>query len=225
MRNLLKSLPPGAEFIIVIVGAFGVAILANLLALVRPAPAPILASAPRLLALMIHDAVLIGVLGLFLHMRDWTPTRLGLTARWSDVLWSVVLLVAVSLVVYGAWQGLSHVSPDLMKTPTKVALEPSALSPLSVAAVVIVNPLFEELFVAGYVIAALKDVRSATFAINVSVAIRLLYHLALGAPGVVAIIPLGLIFGYWLVRTGRLWPVIGAHMLMNLAAFLYPMLG
>jgi len=76
-------------------------------------------------------------------------------------------------------------------------------------------------FVAGYVIAALKDVRGTTFAINVSVVIRLVYHLYQGISGVLSIIPMGLIFGYWFARKGRLWPLIAAHALLDLVPFLY----
>jgi len=224
MRNILKSLPLGAEFVIIVVGAFGVAILANLLALVYPAPATVVASTPRLWALALHDAILLAVLGGFLHLRGWTPLRVGLIFRRSDFLWSIVLLAGVCVVFYGAWYGLARFSPGMIHATARPEIESSAISPLSIAAVVIINPFFEELFLVGYVIAALRDVRTATFAINVSVAIRLLYHLSLGAPGVLAIIPMGLIFGYWFARTGRLWPVIGGHMLMNLAAFLYPLL-
>ena len=224
MRNMLKSLPLSAEFVIVVVGAFGVAILSNVLALVHLLPPTVVASTPRLLGLALHDAILVAVLGSFLYLRGWTPQRIGLTFRWSDVLWGVALLAGVCVVYYGAWYGMSHLAPGLIHSPARTSLETSALSPLSVSAVVIVNPFFEELFLTGYVIAALKDVRTATFAINLSVAIRLLSHLSLGAPGVIAIIPMGLIFGYWFARTRRLWPVIGAHMLMNLAAFLYPMI-
>ena len=224
MRNILKSLPLGAEFVIIVVGAFGVAILANLIALVHPAPAPVAASEPRLWALALHDAILLAILGGFLYLRDWTPQRLGLALHWSDIVWSVALLAGVGLIAVGAWEAIKYVSPALMHVAPDTTREPTGLSPLSVAAVVIVNPFFEELFLVGYVVAALKDARTAIFAINISVAIRLLYHLSLGAPGVIAIIPMGLVFGYWFARTGRLWPVIGGHMLMNLTAFLYPLI-
>ena len=83
-----------------------------------------------------------------------------------------------------------------------------------------INGLYEELFVAGYVITLLKERRGLWFAVNVSVAIRLMYHLYQGALSVVVIVPMGLILGYWYARKGRLWPLVVAHTLIDLVGML-----
>ena len=220
MRNLLRSLPLGAEFLIVIVMAFGVSIVGSLFTATHP-PQGALATEPRLWGLILHETIVLVVLGLFLNARDWTPKRLGLVPKWSDVPWSVVLIAGVYLAFYAAWYGLAFVSPELLHAAAQAKIVSSGVSPATIIAMVLVNPFFEEVFVAGYVITALKGVRSATFAINVSVAIRLMYHLYQGVTGVLAIIPMGLIFGYWFARTGRLWPLIGAHAIMDLVGLLY----
>ena len=80
----------------------------------------------------------------------------------------------------------------------------------------VVNPVFEEVFVCGYVITALKERFGTTTAINVSAGIRVFYHFYQGALGVLGITPMALLFGYWFVRTGRLWPLIVAHALQDL---------
>jgi membrane protease YdiL (CAAX protease family) len=85
----------------------------------------------------------------------------------------------------------------------------------------IVNPLFEEVFETGYVVAALKRDNNPWLAINASVAIRLACHLYQGPLGVLSIIPTGLILAFWFARTGRLWPVILAHAAMDLIAILH----
>ena len=220
MRNILKSLPLGAEFLIVIVMAFGVSIVGSLFTATHP-PHGALATEPRLWGLILHEVIVLVVLGLFLYARDWTPKRLGLVPKWSDVPWSVVLIAGVYLAFYAAWYGLAFISTRLLHAPAQLQFVSSGVSPATIIAMVLINPVFEEVFVAGYVIAALKDVRGATFAINVSVAIRLLYHLYQGVTGVLAIIPMGLIFGYWFARKGRLWPLIGAHAIMDLVGLLY----
>jgi membrane protease YdiL (CAAX protease family) len=220
MRNLLKSLPPGAEFIIVIVGAFGLSILGSVLALLH-VPHAAQAVESSLWAVIIHQAVLVAVLGSFLYIRDWNATRLGLVPHWSDLVWAIALMVAASAIYYGAWHLIAWLAPRLLQTSVQASLGTSAVSAAAIAAFVLVNPVFEELFVAGYVIAALKDTRGETFAINASVVIRLLYNLHLGATGVIATIPMGLVFGYWFARKGRLWPLIGAHALVDLAGLLY----
>jgi CAAX protease family protein len=80
--------------------------------------------------------------------------------------------------------------------------------------------LNEELFLCGYIVTALKERDSSVTAVNVSVAIRLVYHLYQGAIGVLTIIPLGLIFSWWYARTGRLWPVLVAHAVFDLTSLL-----
>jgi len=87
-----------------------------------------------------------------------------------------------------------------------------------VVGVSVINAAFEEIFVSGYVITALKPLRGPTFALNVSVAIRVLYHLYQGQLGVLSVLPLGLIFAYWYVRTGRLWPLVVAHAIADIVA-------
>jgi uncharacterized protein len=84
-----------------------------------------------------------------------------------------------------------------------------------VIAVSIVNPLFEEFFVSGYLITTLKQWRHPWFAINVSVTLRLLYHLYQGPSGTVTIIPIGFVFAQWYNRTDRLWPLVVAHALFD----------
>jgi uncharacterized protein len=84
----------------------------------------------------------------------------------------------------------------------------------------LINPFFEEVFVCGYVMTALKRADNPWAAINTSVAIRMLYHLYQGPKGVLSIIPFGLIFGFSYARTGRLWPLVIAHSIADLLALL-----
>ena len=79
-----------------------------------------------------------------------------------------------------------------------------------------VNGIFEELFVAGYIITALRDSRGMWMAINVSTVVRLLYHLYQGPLGVITIVPMGLLYGFVYARTRQLWPLILAHVLIDI---------
>jgi len=89
------------------------------------------------------------------------------------------------------------------------------IEPAVVIAVSIVNPIFEELFLCGYLVTALKDRAGPRTAINISVGIRLLCHLYQGIVGVIFIVPFGLILTYWYAREGRLWPLIVAHVVFD----------
>lgn len=218
MRNLLRSLPLGTEFVFVVAVAFGGTIAASILmALQQPLGA--LAAESKLWGIMLQQAVILAVLGMFLYARDWTPKRLGLTATWTDALWTLVLLAGVYDLAAIASYAMAHL--PVLQAGAPAQLLPSDASPMTIFAVGLVNPFFEEVFVTGYVITVLKDVRSTTFAINASVVIRLACHLYQGTAGVLLTIPMGLIFGYWFARKGRLWPLIVAHAVMNLVLLLH----
>jgi membrane protease YdiL (CAAX protease family) len=58
---------------------------------------------------------------------------------------------------------------------------------------------------------------SLATAVNISAAIRLSYHLYQGVAGVLAVVPLGLLFAYWFARTRQLWPLIVAHAILDFA--------
>lgn len=87
-----------------------------------------------------------------------------------------------------------------------------------------VNPVFEEVLVVGYVMSVIQRRHSMWLAINISTLIRLSYHLYQGPVAIISIVPMGLLFGYCYARTGRLWPLILAHAMMNFIP-LYVMYG
>ena len=53
-------------------------------------------------------------------------------------------------------------------------------------------------------------------AVNVSTVVRLLYHVYQGPIGVITIVPMGLLFGFVYARTRQLWPLIFAHVLIDI---------
>ena len=224
MRNLLQGLSPRTEFALVIAGAFGFYILRSFYGVLFPASgAPSLAAG--LMREAAFEAVMLLVLAWFLYRRDWKGTRLGLVSHWSDALIGIGLALAVVWVIYLFWTLAVFVAPSLSQGGAGQAAASQHVSPWLAAAYVLVNPFYEELFVTGYVIAALKEKWGETWAINVSVVLRLLYHLSLGASGIVTVIPMGLAFAYWFARTNRLWPVVAAHAVIELVTLFSLMKG
>src|SRR5262245_14933292 len=108
-------------------------------------------------------------------MRGWTLQSLGLEAHARDVLVGLALAVAVHFIYLAAWELASGIFPRLPIPPA--ATDSAGVSLMNVTAACILNPIFEEVFVCSYVIGALKERRGPWTAINVSVAIRLIYHL------------------------------------------------
>lgn len=82
------------------------------------------------------------------------------------------------------------------------------------------NALLEEIVMVGYLFTRLRDLGWGAPAMIVSsAALRGSYHLYQGiGPGLGNFV-MGLIFGYWFHRTGRVAPLIVAHALLDVVAF------
>ncbi|MDI9237562.1 CPBP family intramembrane metalloprotease [Lysobacter sp. LF1] len=78
----------------------------------------------------------------------------------------------------------------------------------------IVNGTFEEVFLLGVLTRGLRE-QGASIAIGLSLLVRLLTHLYQGPAGAVSILVFGLVLSVFYVRTGRLWPVVFAHILAD----------
>ena len=221
MREYIRGLTPATEFVVVVLVAFGYLIFGSILSVLHSGAGSHHSHA-SLIALVVYEAVLIAVLAAFLNLRGWTIERIGLVPGPKDTGIGILLFIAANLTWLFVWQVTSALSPGLAQTIAAASAKVVAPGvPVALAVVVsIVNPVFEEGFVAGYVMSALRHKWSPLVCVNASVGLRLLYHLYQGPLGVLSIVPTGLIFAYWYVRTGRLWPLIVAHALLDLLALL-----
>ena len=79
--------------------------------------------------------------------------------------------------------------------------------------------LLEEVVVVGYLVTRLEQLHwSAVAAIGASALLRGGYHLYQGWGGFIGNVAMGAFFAWWFVRTRRLWPLVIAHALIDLAA-------
>ena len=82
------------------------------------------------------------------------------------------------------------------------------------------NGFAEEVVVVGYLITRLQQLGlSQSRAVLASSALRGLYHLYQGIGAGMGNLAMGLVFGYAWCRTGRLWPLILAHGIINTVAY------
>jgi CAAX protease family protein len=219
MRNI-RPLSPRAEFVIVVAVAFGLSVFGSLNSLFFPGHGHVFTDA-SLVRLTVYQAGILLGLGWFLWAQGWTAARLGFAGHWSDPLLGFGLAAAAYIAYFLAWRLFALSLPGLARSAGAVSFVAPNLNPAIVAVNVILNPVFEETFVSGYVISALREKNGPSFALNVSVAIRLLYHLYQGIFAALFIIPLGLVLGYAFVRTRRLWPLIVAHGALDAYALLH----
>jgi membrane protease YdiL (CAAX protease family) len=204
--------------------AFGVIVPQSIAALLDPQrlyarTAPPITNA-ALLGSVIYELVVLGFLGAFLATRGWTLARLGLKPTWRESAAGVGLAAAFYFCVILLWMVTMALWPRIGAFGAATHLVRADLQLPTVLLACVVNPVFEELFLCGYVISALRESRGVTTAINVSAAIRVFCHFYQGVVGVITIVPMALLFAYVYARSGRLWPLIVAHAIVDLAGLM-----
>jgi uncharacterized protein len=126
----------------------------------------------------------------------------------GDISWSTIVVVSIINPYYEETFVCGYVISVLTERPSEVVVVPARVTAegevesVRVKADNSVGPV------------PAPGVSLAT-AVNISALIRLSYHLYQGAAGVLAVVPLGLLFGIWFARTRQLWPLIVAHAIMD----------
>jgi membrane protease YdiL (CAAX protease family) len=112
-----------------------------------------------------------------------------------------------------------------------LAVQPSTLDNqwwMSVALILAAagNAWAEEVLVVGYLITRLEQLGWRQYTALVAAAVlRGSYHLYQGFGGFVGNVVMGLVFGFYWQRTKRLWPLVIAHTILDVVAFIgYTML-
>ena len=162
-----------------------------------------------------------GALGAYLLRRSgFSFDRIGLTpARWrADVLGGIGLAAVIGLPGLGL-----YVVARMLKLAA--AVEPSALNdtwwrvPVLVLAA-FANAWAEEVIVVAYLMTRLRQLgMSSAGALAWSSVLRGAYHLYQGFGAGLGNLAMGLVFGYVWQRTGRLWPLVIAHGIIDTVAF------
>ncbi|WP_158888584.1 CPBP family intramembrane glutamic endopeptidase [Amycolatopsis anabasis] len=140
-------------------------------------------------------------------------TRPGRDLRWGLGLTALIGIPGLALYFIG-W-----------KLGFNLAVQPSTLDdtwwrPISLTLSAFGNAFAEEVLVVGYLITRLRQLgfreNASLFAAAV---LRGSYHLYQGLGGFVGNLVMGLVFGRVWQRTTRLWPLIVAHTLLDVVAF------
>jgi membrane protease YdiL (CAAX protease family) len=162
-----------------------------------------------------------GALGLYLLWRSgFGPSQIGLgRLRWrSDVLGGVGLAALIGLPGLGLYVAaralglsVSVVPSDLNDTWWRIPV---------LLGVAFANGWAEEVVVVAFLITRLRQLNvNPVAAVLASSLLRGVYHLYQGYGAGLGNIAMGLVFGYVWLRTGRLWPLIIAHGLIDAVAF------
>jgi membrane protease YdiL (CAAX protease family) len=168
-----------------------------------------------------------GSLGVYLLWRAGyrLVSDLGLDWRWSDLGWAGLLAAAIGI------PGIAFYVVAF-RMGLNVTVQPAALNdhwwslPVLVLAAA-QNGFLEEVLVVGYLLTRLRQLSvSPWIALAASALLRGCYHLYQGGGQALGNVIMGLIFGYVFLRWQRLWPIVVAHLLMDVVAFVgYTYLG
>ena len=218
LLSFVKRLPPFAEFLIVIFVCFGNFILVSLWyfpALPAGEPFPALDNL-QFVTMTISEIVSLFAVALFLSLRGWSRRDFGFQITWLASLGGVLLAGAMTLASVTVYVLVKNAigDPEVLEIPEHGYQWHGSLPVLLIF--ILVNSVFEEVIVVGYVLPFLARRHSVVLAIAASTVIRVLYHLYQGASAVLTVGTFGVLAGlvYW--RWRNLWPLIVAHTFANL---------
>jgi membrane protease YdiL (CAAX protease family) len=210
---IIKALSPRAEFWMVLLPTLGWSALGSVMFLGAQVQGPIITEA-NLIYLLWYEGIALAILIPFLSARGWSRERLGIAASGRSTVLGLCLALLAYIAYAVIYNGAAAIFPGSTRSWEDLCLVAPHMAVAPIIAVSLMNPVFEELLY-GYLIAVLNDTRGFWFAVNASVAVRLVCHLYQGAAGSLSIIALGLVFGCFYARTRKLWPLIVGHAVLD----------
>src|SRR5437762_10899906 len=202
MRNLIEKLSARAEFWLIVLVSFGYFIVGSSLAFVTHRGHVL---SDRWAVGIVVFELLVALFVVWIgQIRGWTLGNLGLRPTWRYTGAGVLLYLAATISVNAFYMFVASIYGASIP---RAMLTAHGLSFSAVAIVTIINPLFEETLVVGYVVHTTSE-HGPGFAIAVSALIRFLYHTYQGPVAAVCILPLGIVFAFVYWRFRQLWPLV-----------------
>ncbi|GIF71015.1 CPBP family intramembrane glutamic endopeptidase [Asanoa siamensis] len=157
---------------------------------------------------------------LALYLLRSPRSLLGLDVRrpWFDLGWGVALGAAIGLPGLGLVWAASALGIN-------ANLVPAALPPVWWAVPVLIlsalqNAILEEIIVVGYLVTRLRELGwRLPWVIAASAVLRGSYHLYQGFGGFIGNAVMGVVFALFFIRTKRVLPLVVAHTLLDVVAF------
>lgn len=146
--------------------------------------------------------------------------RLGLDARrpGADLAWGAALAAAIGLPGLGLFWVAAQLGVNASLVPAALPDIWWAVPVLILAAVQ--NAVLEEVVVVGYLLSRLRDLGwRAVAAVAASAVLRGSYHLYQGFGAFVGNAIMGVVFALFFLRTRRVLPLVIAHTLLDVVAF------
>jgi membrane protease YdiL (CAAX protease family) len=172
---------------------------------------------------LIYECAALSLLYYVLYKRNENFTDLGLSFTWGQLQTGIILAVAVLIVTYIVeWILIKSLPPAFWKYlhPKNTDFIPLNFS-LLFSAFLLINAFTEEAIVRAFIIReTISLTNNKTAAIFISVLFQASYHLYQGILPALIVPLVFLMYSIYYVKTGKLTPVIVAHIIMDIIAVL-----
>jgi uncharacterized protein len=218
MKTRENRIPPLLELTIVLGITYGLMVFPALWhAMGSRTLSPLIVSDGRMGFLVLFELFTGGLGLLVLWLNGWHRADLGLACSFRDCGMGVLMFLAVMFFHYLTFSTIRWLAPDSPLLQGR-GVSGHVSFPMLIL-VCVINPLFEEGILLGYVMKVLRP-QGFGVACGISLLLRLSTHLYQGPFAVVSILPVGLIFSAYFWRTNKIWAVVFAHMFLDLLPLL-----
>jgi len=200
------------EALVVVALCFGFFILSSTIAVFSPGAGSRAFSDNSLLSIIVLELILAACALGVLSVRGYPLTTLLPRASWTGVVVGTVLYLLVAV----ADTTLGWFASDRLLQPVQQMLE-GQRSLAVLLSLSVVNGIYEEVFLLAFLQRGLRRLGGSN-ALGIALLVRMLYHTYQGPLGLLAVAIFGLMAGYYYLRSGRLFPVIVAHIVVDVSA-------
>jgi membrane protease YdiL (CAAX protease family) len=182
------------------------------------APESVVFSNPVVVLSLLIQVAIAACLLPYLYRRHWKPLEIAGVPDVRDVARGIGLWLGVIGFFYMTMIVVYLAAPDLVLSLRSHPPFTGSLAAPVIVAAAILDPVFEEFLLLGYLVPALGNRFGIKSAAAASVLLRVAVHTYQGRLAFMAILPVAVILTFYYVRTGRLWPVIVAHIVQDALA-------
>ncbi len=160
--------------------------------------------------------LLLGSIALYiLHVRGHRLADLLPTPTWRGCVIGIFLYIAASAL---GWLAFVAFDSAAGREPLEQLMPAVAFNVPLVVVMAMVNGAYEETFLLGYLLRGFRN-HGRSFALSLSLLVRVSYHLYQGPVGATAVLAMGFVLSLYYLRTSVLWPVVFAHTLADIIPF------
>ncbi len=219
ISHLLRKIPNWMEFAFVLAVCFGLSIVGSILSFASGAAfTKVEFTNEHAIGILVGETLISSICVVFLYLRGYKIwEKLRFSPSWKGIIIAFGLLIA-TYIAYAVLFNMVYLSVG--KENFAIAKYSISADLVLILAVSLINPLFEETFVVGYVFDKMQR-HSVVLIVIISTLIRVSYHLYQGWIGIISMVPLGVFFAIVYSRTKNLMPLYLAHAVMDLLGLIF----